>query len=161
MTELNLLYGNSFEEENAEQYDKPAKASHTQQVQQNQQAIQQNQQAAMAQQAAIAQQAAQSMSQQAQGMMSAQVESQQLNPKKRYGGYEYSFWDKMTMKRPEVIKLAIFSLVILLAIALDKIGSFYISKYLNENILTDTNEFLLRLSYPVVIFLLLWIIKAL
>jgi len=161
MTELNLVYGNSFDEEDTEQYDKPAKASHTQQVQQNQQAIQQNQQAALAQQAAMAQQAVQSMTQQAQGMQNAHIESQQLNPKKRYGGYEYSFWDKMTMKRPEVIKLAIFSLVILLAIALDKIGSFYISKYLNENILTDTNEFLLRLSYPVVIFLLLWIIKAL
>jgi hypothetical protein len=159
MTELNLLYGSSFDEESMEQYDKPAKASHTQQVQQNQQAIQQNQQAAMVQQAMIAQ-SAQALSQQAQGMQSAHTESQQLIPKRKYG-YEYSFFDKMTMKRPEVIKLAIFSLVILLAIALDKIGSFYISKYLNENILTETNEFLLRLSYPVVIFLFLWIIKAL
>jgi hypothetical protein len=161
MTELNLLYGNNLEEDSMDNYDKPAKAQHTQQIQQNQQAMQQNQQAALAQQAIIAQQSAQAISQQAQSMQMAQIESQQLNPKRKYGGYEYSFWDKMTIKRPEVIKLAIFSLVILLAIALDRMGSFYISKYLTENVLTDMQEFLLRLSYPIIIFLLLWIIKAL
>ena len=65
------------------------------------------------------------------------------------------------MKRSEVIKLAIFSLVIVLAISLDRIGTHYITKYLNDNILSDMQELLLRISYPVVIFLILWIIKSL
>lgn len=73
----------------------------------------------------------------------------------------YSFWDRMSMKRSEVIKLAIFSLVIVLAISLDRIGTHYITKYLNDNILSDMQELLLRISYPVVIFLILWIIKSL
>jgi len=164
MTELNLLYGNSLDDESIDQYDKPSQASHSQQVQQNQQAMQQNQQAQqamIAQQAMQSQQSAQINQQSQQGMQNAQLESQQIYPKRKYNGYEYSFWDKMTMKRSEVIKLAIFSLVILLAISLDRMGSFYISKYLSENILTDTQEFLLRLSYPIIIFLFLWIIKAL
>lgn len=73
----------------------------------------------------------------------------------------YSFWDRMNMKKEEVIKLAIFSLVIVFAIALDRIGTHYISKYITENVLTEIQEFLLRLSYPIVIFLLLWITKSL
>ena len=35
------------------------------------------------------------------------------------------------------------------------------SKYINENVLTNNQELLLRLSYPVLIILLLWIFKAL
>ena len=73
----------------------------------------------------------------------------------------YSFGDRMTMKRSEVIKLAMFSLVIVMAIALDRIGTHYLTKYLSDNIFTDFQEFMLRLSYPVVIFIILWIVKSL
>lgn len=73
----------------------------------------------------------------------------------------YSFGDRMAMKRNEVIKLAIFSLVIVLAIAIDRLSTHYVSKYLSDNIFTDIQEFMLRLSYPVVIFLILWIVKSL
>ena len=73
----------------------------------------------------------------------------------------YSFGDRMTMKRSEVIKLAMFSLVIVMAIALDRIGTHYLTKYLSDNIFTDFQEFMLRLSYPVVIFIILWILKSL
>lgn len=73
----------------------------------------------------------------------------------------YSFWDRMNIKRPEVVKLAIFSLVIVLGISLDRIGTHYITKYLNDNIFTDMQEFLLRLSYPITIFIFLWIVKSL
>ena len=54
-----------------------------------------------------------------------------------------------------------FSLAILLAISLDRVGTFYITKYITENVLTETQELLLRLSYPVIIFLILWFLKAL
>lgn len=73
----------------------------------------------------------------------------------------YSFGDRMTMKRGEVIKLAMFSLVIVMAIALDRIGTHYLTKYLSDNIFTDFQEFMLRLSYPIVIFIILWIVKSL
>jgi len=73
----------------------------------------------------------------------------------------YSFGDRMTMKRGEVIKLAMFSLVIVMAIALDRIGTHYLTKYLSDNIFTDFQEFMLRLSYHVVIFIILWIVKSL
>lgn len=73
----------------------------------------------------------------------------------------YSFGDRMSLKRPEVIKLAMFSLVIVLAIALDRIGTHYLTKYLADNVFTDFQEFILRLSYPIVIFLTLWIVKSL
>lgn len=86
---------------------------------------------------------------------------QQINNKFYKQNPSYSFWDRMNMKRPEVIKLAVFSLVIVLAISLDKIGTHYISKYLTDNVLSDTQELLLRISYPVVIFLVLWILKSL
>lgn len=74
---------------------------------------------------------------------------------------EYSFWDKMSMKRVEVIKLAVFSLVIVLAISIDRIGTHYLTKYITDNIFTNFQEFMLRLSYPVIVILALWIIKAL
>ena len=73
----------------------------------------------------------------------------------------YSFWDRMALKRPEVVKLAVFGLVIVLAISLERIGTHYLTKYLADNMLTDFQEFMLRFSYPVVVFLLLWIIKSL
>jgi len=93
---------------------------------------------------------------------SQQVYQEQMQqPQKRQYAPSYSFWDRMTLKRTEVIKLSLFSLVILLAIALDKISNHYLSKYISENVLTDTQEFMIRLSYPVVIFLILWIAKSL
>lgn len=74
---------------------------------------------------------------------------------------EYSFWDRLVIKRPEVMKLAMFSLVFLLAIALDRIGTHYINKYLSDNVFTDIQEFIVRLSYPILIFIILWIVKSL
>jgi hypothetical protein len=85
------------------------------------------------------------------------------NSKESFQNYrrEYTFWDKMSMKRSEVIKLGVFSLVIVLAIAIDRISTHYITRYLSDNILTNFQEFMLRLAYPVVVFLFLWIVKAL
>lgn len=73
----------------------------------------------------------------------------------------YSFWDRMAMKRPEVIKLGVFALVIVLAISLERIGNHYLGKYLSDNIFTDFQEVILRLSYPIGVFLVIWIIKSL
>jgi hypothetical protein len=90
------------------------------------------------------------------------LQTQQSQPNQQYKrNTSYSFWDRMALKRSEVIKFAIFALVIVLAIAIDRIGNYYLSKYISDNIFTDFQEFMLRIAYPVIIFLTLWIIKAL
>jgi hypothetical protein len=73
---------------------------------------------------------------------------------------EYNFIDRMNLKKTEVVKLALFSLVIVLGISVDRMITHYLSKYLGDNVLTEFQEFLLRFSYPIGIFLLLWIFKA-
>jgi ABC-type bacteriocin/lantibiotic exporter with double-glycine peptidase domain len=80
---------------------------------------------------------------------------------KRQRNPEYSFWDRMVMSRNDVIKLFILSIVIVLGISIEKIGYFYISSYLNENTLSTIQELLVRLSFPIIVFILLWIIKSL
>ena len=82
------------------------------------------------------------------------------NENLRKRGNEYNFFDRMNLKRTEVIKLSLFSLVIALGISIDRMLTYYLSKYIGDNILTDFQEFLLRVSYPITIFLLLWIFKA-
>jgi hypothetical protein len=56
---------------------------------------------------------------------------------------EYNFFDRMNMKKSEVIKLALFSLVIVLGISVDRMITYYLSKYIGDNILTEFQEFLL------------------
>jgi len=105
----------------------------------------------------------QNVQQSVQPMMQQMQQMQQTQPVQSRRQYtpSYSFWDRMVFKRNEVIKLGIFSLVILLAIALDKVINYYLSKYLSENSLSDTQEFLIRLSYPILIFLFIWVTKSL
>jgi len=74
---------------------------------------------------------------------------------------EYSFWDRMVMSKREVLKLFILSIVIILAISLEKFGSYYLNSYLTSTDLTSFQEFMVRLSFPVIVFLFLWIIKSL
>lgn len=74
---------------------------------------------------------------------------------------EYSFWDRMVMSKREVLKLFILSIVIILGISIEKVGFYYISLYLNSTDLSTFQEFLVRISFPLVVFLLLWIIKSL
>ena len=148
-----------------------------QQAQQAQMAQQQAQQAQMAQQQAQQAQMAQQQAQQAQQAQYKVENIQSMNtslvpvnhnnyykqPDNDYSkkrGNEYNFFDRMNLKRTEVIKLSLFSLVIVLGISIDRMLTYYLSKYIGDNILTDFQEFLLRISYPITIFLLLWIFKA-
>ena len=79
---------------------------------------------------------------------------QQRNP-------EYSFWDRMALSRNDVFKLVLLAFVIVLGISIFSIGNHYLTQYLSDNILSSTQEFIVRISYPILIFLLLWIIKSL
>jgi cation transport ATPase len=123
-----------------------------QQQQQQQQQLQQMQQQQMQQQM-------QQQVQQAQTVQQKPVQKQESDGQSRRK-MEYNFMDRMNMKKGEVIKLALFSLVIVLGISIDRMITFYISKYIGDNVLTDFQELLLRISYPIGIFLLLWIFKA-
>jgi hypothetical protein len=73
---------------------------------------------------------------------------------------EVSFWDKLARKRGDVLKLFMFALVILLALSLDHMAVHYLTNYISKTILTDTQELLVRLSYPIIIVLVIWIMKA-
>ena len=74
--------------------------------------------------------------------------------------YENTFWNRFIGKKYEVFKLFLFSLVIVLAIGTDKVFAHYLNKYVNENILTNIQELIIRIAYPILIILLLWIFKA-
>jgi hypothetical protein len=74
---------------------------------------------------------------------------------------EYSFWDRMALSRPDVFKLVLLSFVIVLGISIERIGYHYITQYLTDNILSPIQEFIIRVSYPIMIFIFLWIIKSL
>ena len=74
---------------------------------------------------------------------------------------EYSFWDRMALSRNDVFKLVLLSFVIVLGISIEKIGHHYITQYLSDNILSSIQEFIVRISYPIIIFIFLWIIKSL
>lgn len=146
MTELNLAYGFSDEEINVKK-EKHNDDSYYKQKAQPPPVIE-----PMMQQ--------QPMMQPQQPMMQvADVPSYKYSNKNR--NESYSFWDRMIMSRSDVIKLTAFSLVILLAISLDKIINNYLTKYLSENIFTNIQEFIIRLVYPIAVFLFLWIIKSL
>ena len=74
---------------------------------------------------------------------------------------QYSFWDRMMMSRSDLLKLILLSFVVVLGISIEKFGSHYINSYLTDNILSPIQELLVRLSYPLLIFIILWIIKSL
>jgi ABC-type bacteriocin/lantibiotic exporter with double-glycine peptidase domain len=86
---------------------------------------------------------------------------QEQTPQQQYSRTpEYSFWDRMVMSRREVLKLFILSLVVILAISLEKIGCHYLYNYISSTDLTTLQEFLVRLSFPIIVFIILWIIKS-
>ena len=71
-----------------------------------------------------------------------------------------NFWDKLVAKKWEIIKLVVLSLVILLGISLDKVISYYLTAYITKGYLSDSQELMARIGYPVGVILTMWIIKA-
>lgn len=168
MTELNLLYGgDNLLNDNTVDNRKESVYSSKISGQQLHQLAMNNDNNGMEEKQMIPPPQSQSMqiAQQQMAMQMAQQQNQQMaQPQNNEQIYkrrnEYNFLDRMNLKKSEVIKLALFSLVIVLGIAIDRMLTYYVSKYINDNILTDFQELLLRLSYPISIFLLLWIFKA-
>jgi hypothetical protein len=72
-----------------------------------------------------------------------------------------SFWDKIGRKKFEVLKVFVLALVIVLGISIDHFSKYYLDNYIGKSFLTETQELLVRLSYPVMVILIIWIIKSL
>jgi hypothetical protein len=158
MTELNLAYANNTEdyEDTPQQPSFKEKEKEKDNLYQQQVQLQQQQQQAQMQQ-----------QQQHAQMQMQQQQPPQMRAKETFNNYyhqrhpEYSFWDRMVMSRREVLKLFILSIVVILGISLEKIGSHYIMLYINSNDLTTFQEVFVRLSFPIIVFIILWIIKSL
>ncbi len=71
-----------------------------------------------------------------------------------------SILSKFINKKKEMIKIFVLSLIILLALSLHDIVINYLKTYILESDLNYRKEFLLRFSYPLTIFLFIWIIKV-
>ena len=74
--------------------------------------------------------------------------------------YGPSYWDRLASKRAEVFKLIAFSLVFLLGLSLHHMAKSYLKSYINDAFLTPIQEALVRLSYPVIVILVLWLLKT-
>ncbi len=148
MTELNLAYELNDYEQPQHQPQHQLSPSKQDQQQQIQHQIQQQMQQQQLQQQQYEYEQQQQLQQQ------ASHQQQRRHP-------EYSFWDRMIMSKREVMKLFILSIVIMLGISLEKLGFHYLSSYISSTDLTSTQEFFVRLSFPIIVFLILWIIKSL
>lgn len=90
--------------------------------------------------------------------LNSSVQQQQQQPVYKYE--KESFVDRLLSKRYDVLKVISFALIIVLAISIDRFTTFHITQYIDSTILTKTNEMLFRLSYPVFILVLIWLIKT-
>jgi len=71
-----------------------------------------------------------------------------------------TFWDRVSQKRYEVLKVVVLSLIVLLAIATDHVCNHYLSTYISNSLLTTMQEVLVRISYPIAVLLIIWFIKS-
>jgi hypothetical protein len=46
-----------------------------------------------------------------------------------------------------------------LAISIDRVNTHYLTQYVANSILTGTQELLLRVSYPITILIIIWLLK--
>lgn len=88
----------------------------------------------------------------------AMYAQQMPQPKAYYGGD--SLWDRIGNKKMEVIKMVVLSLIIVLGLSIDRVAGHYLDDYISKAILTNLQEVMVRISYPVGIILVMWIIKA-
>ena len=85
---------------------------------------------------------------------------QQQQSKVIYKEPQRSFWDKLGQTKGDVYKLFLFALVILIAIAFDRLIFTYLKQYIEENVVTGFNEFIVRLSYPIGVIVVIWLLKS-
>jgi uncharacterized membrane protein YraQ (UPF0718 family) len=87
-------------------------------------------------------------------------QQQQPTPKVIYKEHQISFWDKLGQTKGDVFKLFLFALVILIAISFDRLIFTYLKQYIDNNTLNSTNEFIIRLAYPIGVIVVIWLLKS-
>ena len=82
---------------------------------------------------------------------------------KQPGGYvqDVSFWDRLVNKRVEMAKYVILAMIIVLGLSIHKMAINYLEGYIGKSFLSGFNEFMLRASYPLIVLLVIWVLKAL
>jgi ABC-type bacteriocin/lantibiotic exporter with double-glycine peptidase domain len=158
MTDINLAYAdiNNDEEEPSIYQQQPSQQHQHQQPSQQQLAELQKKREIELQQHQPSQESLNYQYQQQPQYLQPQKQQQQ---QQKYP--EYSFWDRMIMSKREVLKLFILSIVIILGISIEKVLFHYMNSYLSSTDLSTYQEFFVRLSLPIIIFIILWIIKSL
>lgn len=81
-------------------------------------------------------------------------------PKTVYIEPQISFWDKLGQTKGDVFKLFLFALVILIAIAFDRLIFTYLKQYIEDNMMNGTHEFIIRLAYPIGVIVVIWLLKS-
>ena len=81
-------------------------------------------------------------------------------PSSGYAPPSDSIWDRIALKKWEVFKFFVMSLIIVLGLSIDSVLSHYMSSYIGKSFLTENQEMFVRLSYPVGVILLIWMLKA-
>lgn len=71
-----------------------------------------------------------------------------------------SIYDRFASKKKDVLKLLNVSLTVLLAISINYVMSDLIKGYIMNNDFSSNKETLIKFSYPLVIFLLMWSLKV-
>lgn len=88
--------------------------------------------------------------------------TQQTNTKPpAYYPPQDSFWDRLALKRIEVLKLVVLSLVLVLGLTIYNVGQHYLDSYISTAFMSWVSELTVRLSYPVLVVLIIWIMKSL
>jgi hypothetical protein len=68
--------------------------------------------------------------------------------------------DKLLSKKKDIMKLVVITMVVLLAMSVHWFACHYLKKYLEDAMLGEGKEFLVRLMYPALVLLLLWNMKV-
>jgi hypothetical protein len=72
-----------------------------------------------------------------------------------------SLWDRISQKKVDVLKLFLLALVVLLGVSMDRVVTHYLTTYIGKAFLSDLQELVVRMSYPIIILVVIWLIKAL
>ena len=70
------------------------------------------------------------------------------------------YFDKLMARRKELLKFALFSLIILLALSIHYHVKHYYKTFFQSHVLTPPKEFGIRLIYPVVILFIVWNLRV-
>jgi hypothetical protein len=97
---------------------------------------------------------------QVQSMASGNRQSNNASSQRASDNNELGYFDMLGSKKRDMLKLVIMAMMILLALSLHSLVSFWMKEYLDSNDFSFRQEVGIRLLYPVVVLFILWNLKA-